>query len=966
MAGTIAYGEITILDLIDTATYIYYAEDENGSGASLVPESTSNFIGIYSGNPIYGEQAQLPPPDSTVWSKYTGRGISETILKYQVSESGTEQPENWEDVAPNPDDHKGKYLWTKIIFKYDEGEESVSYSVSYIAKDANAYYIETNQEEILRFTVGENKYTFSPEVYWFKIYDLPMTENSTPRLDFNYDLVILLEGAIYIQTKDTNAISGKEYYRYTRANGADVYNKDTTIKSGDDLGLKGNLFEIYTNSTYSLVVNAANYVTKGRIVGDSNTTSNPDTVFFFAQNYVDSLVDGDGIKKILTQDKSHLKFSLLNEEEEEVAIKPFDCRNGVGPDLAELNVNAANIVAAIQETKLQFSADGLLVQNGGFRIQNNSGTDVFWADSDGDLTLTGTIEAENGYFKGELKGASGDFIGKITANEGEIGGFVIKDNRLHSLAVDEQQNSLIVLDGGEGNIIAKNIALGEGANITDFIQLGDAFLYNPKVNNGKLLESGGILLTQTGHLNLGTIQAYGGQRNNDNDIISPAYIQSQNGKWKIWETGTAEFEDIYANNVHLQNTILEIGTVQSVGSLMLFKDSWVIEQITDTLLVLNGLATLQTNDWIYCGNEVYKIATVSSNNGKTTLTLSGGMSGFKGEVGKIVSKFGQATTEAVQGGFVLSALGEDTTVSNSRQFRFASGNSITLADFSEVNGILEYRKRLVLGSLTGLTEHTSGIGLYCDNVFLEGALVTTAETGRYAGINTLNPTQSSEFKDSEDDSRVILWAGASNLSDVGSAPFHVTEGGSVYAQRAKFSDSIFAGGTITGTNIYAAKIFGIIDEPENPSLEIYDSKKGISFKYKDGNNEYETFSISQDGLKTDSSFFVKILNNEAQFLGSKFDINSRNGATYLSFDEEGLSLKTYSDQGQSDAICSLITPKQDGVVISVSDKEGAVFKSQKTEIKTEWTQLNKNVQFGTNQYLQYQQTDNGYDLYVLG
>ena len=55
MAGAIAFSEITILDLIDTATYIYYAEDNKGSGATLTPESTSKFIGIYSGNPIYGE-----------------------------------------------------------------------------------------------------------------------------------------------------------------------------------------------------------------------------------------------------------------------------------------------------------------------------------------------------------------------------------------------------------------------------------------------------------------------------------------------------------------------------------------------------------------------------------------------------------------------------------------------------------------------------------------------------------------------------------------------------------------------------------------------------------------------------------------------------------------------------------------------------------------------------------------------
>ena len=50
MAGTtIAYGEITILDLIDTATYIYYSANEDGTGASIAPDANTKYIGIYSG-----------------------------------------------------------------------------------------------------------------------------------------------------------------------------------------------------------------------------------------------------------------------------------------------------------------------------------------------------------------------------------------------------------------------------------------------------------------------------------------------------------------------------------------------------------------------------------------------------------------------------------------------------------------------------------------------------------------------------------------------------------------------------------------------------------------------------------------------------------------------------------------------------------------------------------------------------
>ena len=52
-------------------------------------------------------------------------------------------------------------------------------------------------------------------------------------------------------------------------------------------------------------------------------------------------------------------------------------------------------------------------------------------------------------------------------------------------------------------------------------------------------------------------------------------------RWEINGDGSAIFNDIYADNVHLSNTILEVGTVQSVGSLMLFKDSWAISEIVN-------------------------------------------------------------------------------------------------------------------------------------------------------------------------------------------------------------------------------------------------------------------------------------------------------------------------------------------------------------------------------------------------
>jgi hypothetical protein len=87
--------------------------------------------------------------------------------------------------------------------------------------------------------------------------------------------------------------------------------------------------------------------------------------------------------------------------------------------------------------------------------------------------------------------------------------------------------------------------------------------------------------------------------------------QYQNGEWRINEDGTAYFNNIYADNAHIQNSILEINTVQSVGSTMIFKDSWTIINIVNSTFeekevyeaTLDGLANLGTDDYFMTNND---------------------------------------------------------------------------------------------------------------------------------------------------------------------------------------------------------------------------------------------------------------------------------------------------------------------------------------------------------------------------
>ena len=190
-----AYGSLTILDLLDTATYIYYADNAEGDNPSASPAGKS-YIGIYSGPSIEGGQPEVPP-DGTVWSKYSGKGIKEFEITYAKGDDNATAPEgDWYDTIAKVDLQHGEWLWTRSIPIYDDGTKGEpSYSVTYIGsdgKDANSYYIETNYDEILRLN-SEGSTVFSPEIFTIKVYEMPIENNEAALEEYVYDLLISTE-----------------------------------------------------------------------------------------------------------------------------------------------------------------------------------------------------------------------------------------------------------------------------------------------------------------------------------------------------------------------------------------------------------------------------------------------------------------------------------------------------------------------------------------------------------------------------------------------------------------------------------------------------------------------------------------------------------------------------------------------------------------------------------------------------
>ena len=829
--------------------------------------------------------------------------------------------EGWSTAVPTVG--PGQYLWTKTIYYYTNGNETIVYGVYRWGENgeegkqgppgtsSSSYRISANQTEILKFvSLDGNTTTFSPENLQFAVYK----DQAAPGSDLYYEQVRgLSKEKFSVSVYDINS---NQYVDIS----PDFINFDETQ-------------DTFNIDLYNLSRDALAF-------------------------------------RILLDEECLVRYTYLleNEEGNFNLIDYLNVRYGIKKDMAALSVEAGKIVQSIQDSYLTFSATGLTIQNGGFQILNKNGEQVLWSSADtGNLTVTGTINANNGYFAGELRSKSGYFEGSIAAKSGKIGGLNILEDKLTSektyiKVVDGQETYLpnITLDGTTGQIIAHDIILGAGAVIEDYIKIGNAFIYNPTNHRDKFIEAGNINLNQTGILNLGSIEMHGG------DDTTQAYMKSENGNWLIREDGVAIFNDIYADNVHLQDTILEIGTVQAMGSLMLFKDSWSIASANNNVIVISGLTNLSANDWIYSGKNVYKVVSLTQSDTTTTITLN---KSYILDDGLIITKFGKTSDSQVPG-FILSILGEQTIVNDNRAF--ASGNALTISDFVEENGTLTYTKRLVLGQLDGaIDKNITGLGLYADNVFLNGSLTTKVDDDSYAGINTIGEATATVFGN-KDNSRIIFWAGSASSSniDIQESPFQVTEMGSIYARKGIFRDSIISDSVIQGADIYAARIHGgTTDQPG--SLTIYDTSMGIIFKEGYQTTEKEVFGIHADGLQQNNDYFIEIKNNKIGFHGDNFIVDTRE-SNYLEIASNttngvDLTMKVVSDGLSSERSYQNFT--NDKISFGFNQGSGRedsiIINKDKSQVKSLAIWLEKDIYFGSGtSYMQYKKAEEGYDLFI--
>ena len=382
-------------------------------------------------------------------------------------------------------------------------------------------------------------------------------------------------------------------------------------------------------------------------------------------------------------------------------------------------------------------------------------------------------------------------------------------------------------------------------------------------------------------------------------------------------TGEVLSSIITASTINTANFVTE--KTRSMGGAFIFKPTFEIQDIEDdgnetcTLLftltqnALEYFSLEGSYDKIIAisGTDVRfgKLNSIDSQNNQvgvtftatdyTILSAASALDNYQ-----TLTLFGQAQNEVL-----IGINSDNTSAGDILPPRAISMETFTNLQTSQSGiGDIDYSLKLLLGDLATLRQrlgssfnYINGYGLYSDNVYLHGSLITEDNAGSYAGVHTsknldFNYTSWGGTRtDIYDNEKIIFWGGANSLSDsdIQRSPFIVTDKGSIFARRGEFKGTVIADSIITDTIIKAPVIYG---SGNNPSLRIYDtnnSKSGIGF-YKLIND------IDLESGEDDDILTLNISN-----IGFTHYYNN-NGINFISFSESDGNINYRGTQYSTD------------------------------------------------------------------
>ena len=880
MDKIVSTGWITLTNLIEGATYIYYSANADGSNPTIEPvlegKGLSKYMGVYNGPAIkYG---QPDPKDPDQLDEYNS-------IKEEIK-------------------------WSSYVNPREASEK---------------YRVNCNTEEIIKF-VNNNEYSFSPEQIEFSVYDIEAKE--VVRKPEYYISVIYLNEGKREQREVTSFFK-------LQPNGKVTFNIIDFIKEVENFKIEDyNKFLLYT------------CLKKGE--GYLN----------FSLKYRGDLILGEIVR----------------------------IRFGTTEEMAKFNVTATSINAAIRDSKMQFSEQGLDIYNGGLRIHKNTegnSETVLWMDEEtGNLVLHGDIYANNGEFNGIIRAKGGYFenemsvFGNLSVGQSEKI-YIGKKDKYQGIfssnySPGEGKGFFI---SPEGKIFANEISLGKGAEIQDYLQIGNhCFLQKPTSDNENSVIS--ILddsdnrifkVTDDGKMVIG----YGDNgiiANGQNSSIGSTNYAKGSSGWFL-SNDEAELNNVMIRGI-VKDTVFAHGEVQTVGGTLIVRPTFLIDKaykysdqelyVVTTKMDGTGISVgdycqignktqneyfqivyierkkdnLKSEDCYYlrpiaeksqaiededidvpqCSDNISTLGfdekdsliTVNkkNNNGNVKLKIKemeiaegeeknksnvlylSRNQGFE-EIG-IPSKLEELTFKLknkIIAGFYEQDFSEDleknwaglplltlATPAKDKEGKEYADNNVGIAiNSSESNNYasksisvftqelvnngkkrsFQRTDRIVLGDLgKGATNYCGGLtgyGLYAENVYLKGQLISespvkeTTEAERfYSGINTASDVDMVRSSDGIDyfpdqkTGKILFWSGAKDLDHIADSPFRVDSYGNLFASSGYFKGTIITEASITASTLRTATIEGykMNGKPgtkEDPALVIKNTNHYIRF-----------------------------------------------------------------------------------------------------------------------------------------
>lgn len=587
----------------------------------------------------------------------------------------------------------------------------------------------------------------------------------------------------------------------------------------------------------------------------------------------------------------------------------------------------------------------------------------------------GTIVVKNGIFSGEINATSGTFAGDISAASGTLGGFKIEQNKL--ISTNDIEHPSIELNGTEGSIIANNIHLGTGAVIDQYIELGSARIQNPEIegNNRVFITAGNgaLQMKDDGIANFGEITISGPESVilGDNFAIRP---------------GLSEFNNVNISGT-LKTSVFEVGTVQTVGGMMIFKEGAEVDGDITKIDGEENQYTFKTKEGSVTNIKENSVILLTSKNNTTIRQYATVISIETNEINKAQTYIVEANNDITECTNIvqISDYDEEDEKYNNNLLIGVNSNStdqwkllkqsFTMRQF---NGIQSSPSEdgdygdwsdplLVLGDLSGVADikpesKIEGFGLYGENVYLTGSLTTEVAQNSYAGVNTLSKVVSKKF--GNDDERIVFWAGASENSGeaIQKSPFQVTEKGSIFANSGLFEGAILTKASISASKIYTAHLYGwdtdSSSEKATAPLTIhakYDGAPGINF-VNDSNNPVTTIlSINNKGFIFKGEQFINLETSNANFIG---EFETKNDSIKLSIAQTTISS---SSTDGNNTIYGTLVFEQAQNKLSIGNSNITQTNSN-LGFNVPTTTISDELIIGTK--LDYQKVNNGYDLYV--